>query len=160
MLKVFCKLLRWYYDNRAARVSQKYGIDLKRAELGEGGELKLTFRPPDTLLTLADETAAMMADIKAVNYFEFTMLPKSVARPLVVTLRWYDGKTPAKKAYELREALEWVLYNGSRPEQHAGEEAASYRGRVARWQGDIDRIMALLAEDQEAADKAKELRGG
>lgn len=153
------KILRWYYDRRAARISEKYGLEMTRAEMTEGGAVTLTFRPPDSLLILADETAAMMGEIGAVNYFEFTMLPKSVDRPLVVTCRWYDGKTPGRVARDLREALEWVLGNVSRPEQYAGEAAADYRGRVASWQDHMDRIVALLAEDEKAAEWTRDQHG-
>jgi hypothetical protein len=55
------------------------------------------------LCILADEAAALMEKSNAINYFSFKALPRHdhPQRPVLVTVQWGDGLSPAEKNAQL-----------------------------------------------------------
>lgn len=146
-------ITKYLYDRRVKRMVQEHGIELtqitQKVNTDGMGETSIFFKGGggDPIAMLADEAAAILNDADCTNYYEFVMFPHKAKRPVVVTVRWRNGKTPAQKAAEYQAAAEWLLYNANKPERWGGESQAEFDGRLDAWANKMGDIYQLLDID-------------
>lgn len=100
------KWIDWRTDQEVKSNPDLADIGLKKLDVNNG-EINALFVSPAIAL-MADEASAMLERNNAKNYFEFEMMPRldRGLPPIVVTVRWKNGKSTAQVNAELKKELE------------------------------------------------------
>jgi hypothetical protein len=108
------KLAGWWLDGRTRANIRGFNAENKasfrkfNAEIDEDGNYTINaFVEHPSVAILAEDACAILEDAGGANYLEISLMPRidKGRRPIVLTLRWWSGMTPAEKAGKLETAL-------------------------------------------------------
>ncbi len=113
---IFDRAGHWWIERRTDQAVKAGGYDklgLHRAGFSQDGQrnhFEVTMVDQgEAIFALAQQAAALLSLNQSRNFLEVTMMPRLTRehpfRPIVLTIRWQDGKTPATLLREMRRAL-------------------------------------------------------